>query len=156
MADNMPVGYPSTEQFPTGRVSQQDTEWHWQRSPGSGGKNYGHDFAVPAGHFVVGFNVLEHSRIRADGNPDIRVMFTPRGILNVPVAVHNGIRLEPQGLGGSGASYKFTMQIRYVTEADWYAVALGERGLTESAINSFVTQSEADPEEALTPDAKER
>lgn len=152
MADNMPAGYPSSDQFSDAQKRQQDTEWHWQRGPGTGGQNYGRDFKVPAGHFVVGYNVLEHSRIRSDGGPDIHLVYEQRGILNCPVGVHNGIRLEPQGIGGSGASYKFTIQTRYVTEADWYAVALRPApplppGFTgKDLVHPLIVQSDADPE----------
>src|SRR4051812_37796027 len=101
MADNMPPSYPSTENFQS--VAQQDNEWHWERSPGSGGKNYGMDFGIPSGTMLVGWNVLEHSRIRMDGPPAQYVNMEPRGILNVPKGVHVGCRLEPQGTGGQGA-----------------------------------------------------
>ena len=144
MPDNMPLSFPSTRDFSASQVSQQDNEHHWQRSPGQGGRNYGKDFTIPSGTVLVGWNVLEHSRIRLDGQPAQNVVMEARGRTNVPKGVHVGCRLEPQGRGGSGASYKFTVQMRFVTEDDWYAFL--RRSFTEDDSNNLFIQSEADPE----------
>jgi hypothetical protein len=141
MSDNMPIGYPSRGDFPPERVSHiPDTERHWDRHPGSGGRNYGENFAVPSGTMLVGWSVLEHSRFGMKGQPVQYVVMEQRGILNVPKGVHVGCRLEPGSLGGGGASYKYTVQMWVVTEADWYAFV--ERRLRSTqGLSSIVTSS---------------
>jgi len=145
MQDNMPVDYPRSHQFTDSQRRQQDTECHWQRDPGSGGQNYGRDFIVPAGHFVVGYDVIEHSMFGNKDAPVHYLVYERRGIFNVPVGVHVGIRLQPGGIGGGGASYKFTVPIQYVTEADWYAVA--DRRLPEIASNELINKINAETED---------
>jgi hypothetical protein len=145
MQEDMPVGYPRSHQFTDSQKRQQDTECHWQRGPGSGGQNYGRDFNVPAGHFVVGYEVVPHSLFGNDGDPVKYLDYDIRGMLNVPVGVHVGVRLEPGRIGGGGASYKFTVRIQYVTEADWYRVA--DRPLPEIASNDFVNKTSAETED---------
>ena len=117
----MPVGFPTSEDFDAAQVHSHDVTHHWERSPGRGGKNVGADFLCPAGSLVVDFEVHEHSRHSTKGNPDTRVVLCNNGPINTPIGVHNGIRLTPGGIGGPGASYKFTIKMRIVTKADWYA-----------------------------------
>ncbi len=145
MQDNMPVDYPRANQFTDSQRRQQDTECHWERGPGSGGQNYGRDFIVPAGHFVVGYDVVPHSMFGNKGDPVKDLVYERRGMWNVPVGVHAGIRLQPGGIGGGGASYKFTVRIQYVTEADWYTVA--GRHLPEIASHDLINETNAETED---------
>jgi len=99
----MPVMYPTEANFPADRIRQQDWTTHWQRNPGSGGQNYGQNYSPGPGYFVIGWDYEEHSNIRSSGRHDSPV-FEARGSINVPVAIGNGTRLEPQGSLGGGAS----------------------------------------------------
>ena len=122
---NMPVGYPTESDFLPAQIRQKDETWKWERDAGSGGKNYGKDFTVDDGYFVVGYDVIELSRRRMEGDPAISLYTQIKGLVNVPRGVHNGCRLNPEGITGAGAAYKFTVQMKYVTEDDWYGVLQG-------------------------------
>jgi hypothetical protein len=115
----MPPGFPKSGDFPAGQVTEHTASWHYRRDPGQGGSNFGTDFLAPNDAVVVDYEIHVSSEHDTDGSANIRLVMKSTGVLQMPIGVHVGHRLEPGDIFGPGATYKGEVKMKIVSPQAW-------------------------------------
>ena len=124
MAD-MPAGMPTRGHFDGSLLQVSSVDWAHDRAPNTGGADVGSDHRAPDGRVIVEWDARETSCIRCESGRDVRLVTEQRGVLDVPVAVHVGVRFrEELNPAGSGASYTGTITMVTVPFAEWKVKAV--------------------------------
>jgi hypothetical protein len=115
--------YPVKSDFDQNIVKDKSGKWNQSRKPGSGGGDKGDSFVVDEGFVLVEYETSPTSDINTEGNGNRQVIFyDPDAATKVPKGVVVGIRLEPGGIGGAGASYTGDVRMWFVPLAEWEKV----------------------------------
>jgi hypothetical protein len=117
-----PDDIPSKNQFQGSDLTVQTPRWEYHRGPGSGGDNEAQDFKVPDDHVLVGWNANETSCIGCSGQA-FQLVMIETGTRTFPIGIRTGARLEPGGLGGSGAYFTGDLSLISVPRSVWNRVA---------------------------------
>jgi len=120
----MPPGFPTADKFPADQVKDQTDSWNFHRDPGQGGQNFGVDFIAHNDAAVVDFEINVISDHGTKGDPDIHLVMKSVGVLQMPVGVHVGHRLEPGDIFGPRATFKGEVRMKVVSPQAWVKKAL--------------------------------
>lgn len=125
--EGMPPGFPRSSDFPADQVREYKISWRYHRDHNQGGANYGTDFIAPNDAVVVDFDVHITSDHNTKGDADIHLVMKSLNVVQMPVGVHVGHRLEPI-LFVAGATYQGEITMKMVSPQAWIAKALSNIG----------------------------
>jgi len=126
MPSNMPPDFPTSSDFSPNQMSEQTISWDYHRTDEQGGGNFGTDFWTHDEAVVVDYDVHIISEHGTKGGPNIHLLKTAMGVVNIPRGVHVGHRLEPGSPPfGAHARFKGEIKMRVVSLQDWLPKAIG-------------------------------